>query len=300
MRDALSRAQFFLTITYSGTGLVIAYFTHLLQLGMFFSVILLILSIPIVYLLFGKALVKTRRAISSQKLFASNIAHELRGPMQIMQLNSEFGLEYADSKLSQKKFKQLITALGDDLDELKNMANIIKNLSIMSANEYGSGQLELGRVDLNPLLERLCQAVSKQYADVKEIKIKLNTKNKLPVYVFGNKSALEQAVMNLLKNAVAYTPKGGTIAASALNNQNKVILSIKDNGIGISKEDLPRIFTPFYRVRSDAAKKEKGSGLGLAIVAEIVKQHKAKIAITSIIRKGTEVSIIFPKIAKSI
>ena len=186
----------------------------------------------------------------------------------------------------------MINALRTELVELKNMSNIIKNLSIMSAQEHGPDKIKLAKINLSSLLEDLCKSVAIQLADKKGIKININSN--LPGYVMGNQTALKQMIVNLLNNAVKYSPPGSVIEASVLTEASKVILSVEDKGIGISEQDIPRIFDPFYRSEDKKAREEDGAGLGLAIVNAVVNKHKAKISVKSIVQKGTSVLIHFP------
>lgn len=223
-------------------------YTHFLNPGVFNLILFLSLLTPLVYLFAGRLLARTKRTLKSQGIFVSNVAHELNGSMTAMQLDSEFALQKTDSNyrlgLSKIKSQELIDALKTDLAGLKNMANIIQNLSTIASYEYKPGQLELKQVNLTLLLARLCKEVTRQSADKKHIKIKMN--NKSPVYILGNEAALEQMIMNLLNNAVKYSPEGGKINASVSTDLAEVIMSIKDTGIGISEEDALQMFDPFY------------------------------------------------------
>ncbi|OGF27914.1 hypothetical protein A2303_07715 [Candidatus Falkowbacteria bacterium RIFOXYB2_FULL_47_14] len=162
----------------------------------------------------------------------------------------------------------------------------------MSAQEHGPDNIELTKINLSSLLEDLCRAVSKQSADKKRIKIKINSD--LPGYVMGNQTALEQMISNLLTNAVKYSPAGSVVDASVFTGSDKVILSVEDKGIGIPRQDIPYIFNPFFRSNDKTAREEAGAGLGLAIVMSVVKKHKAKISVKSILQKGTSILIHFP------
>lgn len=299
IRDAIDRLQMVLAISNIAVFLVILFAIHILNLNIFYSVIFLILLTPLMYLFIGKLLARAKRTLNSQRSFVSNVVHELNSPMSFMQLNSELALHATDSnhqsRLSKIKSQELISALKNDLSGLRNMSNIIKNLSIMTSYEYKPGKLELERVNLGLLLERLCGAVSEQLADNKDINIDID--NKLPAYIMGNEAALEQMIINLLHNAVKYSPAGAHVTASIFNTPQGVTMSIKDTGIGISENDMLRMFDPFYRSSNELARKEEGSGLGLAIVNEVVKGHKAKIFVKSALKKGTEVSVNFPAVA---
>jgi signal transduction histidine kinase len=114
--------------------------------------------------------------------------------------------------------------------------------------------------------------------------------------VWGNVAALEQILTNVIKNAIHYTPSGGTVSISVdPDYRGNIVISVADTGMGIPEKDLMHIFEPFYRGDSSRNRESgAGSGLGLAIVSELVKLHKGRIAVESIVGKGTRVEITLP------
>ena len=112
--------------------------------------------------------------------------------------------------------------------------------------------------------------------------------------VYGNVTALEEMILNIIKNALTYTPKGGSVEVSIKHTFDEVLLSVRDTGLGIPANDLPHIFEPFYKASNTIEKKE-GVGLGLAIVREIATMHRAHIDVKSKIDKGTTFYVHFRK-----
>ena len=111
----------------------------------------------------------------------------------------------------------------------------------------------------------------------------------------GDKERLEQVVVNIISNSIKYTPSGGRIFLFADQMDTKTVrIRVVDNGIGIPKEDLPRLFERFYRVDKARSREKGGTGLGLAIAKEMVKAHNGKIFLESEADKGTEVTILLP------
>ena len=111
----------------------------------------------------------------------------------------------------------------------------------------------------------------------------------------GDRERLEQVVVNILSNAVKYTPAGGHIRLSAREiSGERVRIMVEDDGVGIPQEDVPRLFERFYRVDKARSREAGGTGLGLAIAKEIVQQHEGRITLASEYGKGTTVSIILP------
>ncbi|MDE1925309.1 MAG: HAMP domain-containing histidine kinase [Patescibacteria group bacterium] len=230
-----------------------------------------------------------RDTLRYQKLFISNVAHELRTPLSIIKTSSEVALIDGGLPAAVRR------TFGDIASELDRVSEIINNL--LSLNTLTRPErMRFGNVALAPLVNLV---VKRHTALAKERNIKLKVKWDNYQTVWGNATALEQIVANLVKNAIAYTPKGahGVVSILIQPRGDMVLLSVQDSGIGISQEDLSHIFEPFYRADISRVRKVKksGSGLGLTIVNEIVRVHHGKIQIQSIRRKGTTVSVYLPK-----
>ena len=112
--------------------------------------------------------------------------------------------------------------------------------------------------------------------------------------VTADKEKLQQVIINIVSNAIKYTPKGGNVAITAKNSGEFFLISVSDNGIGIPKDDLPRIFERFYRVEKSRTSDAGGTGLGLAIAKEIIDAHGGDIKIDSEIGRGTHVDVFIP------
>lgn len=232
-----------------------------------------------------------------QKLFISNIAHELRTPLSTIKTSSEVAL--IDEKLDpdlKKTFKEII-------EELNRVSEIINNLLSLSTLTRPE-RMHFSSVDIAPLAEAV---VRRHQPLARERKIKMTLRKEPGAVVWGNAIAVEQVMMNLIKNALAYTPKdsGGTIVvtvrpeppAGKTGSTGMVLFAVADSGIGISQEDLSHIFEPFYRadISRNRTVKKGGSGLGLTIVNEMIRSHHGRIHIESQKRKGTTVSVYLPQ-----
>ena len=115
-----------------------------------------------------------------------------------------------------------------------------------------------------------------------------------PFSFFGDRDRIEQVIINIVSNAIKYTPDGGKIDVECGNDGQNALIRVTDNGIGIPREDLPHIFERFYRVDKARSRQSGGTGLGLAIAREITQRHGGDISIESHMPEGTAVSIVLP------
>src|SRR5690606_10225810 len=123
----------------------------------------------------------------------------------------------------------------------------------------------------------------------------LNLPEKSDIWIEGEKDRIQQIVLNLLSNAIAYTPEGGEISINLIEEEKDVKLLISDTGIGIAQKELPRIFERFYRVEKARSRSSGGTGLGLAIVKHLVDSHNGKIEVNSVEGVGTTFIVTLPK-----
>ncbi|WP_353931371.1 ATP-binding protein [Okeanomitos corallinicola TIOX110] len=117
-------------------------------------------------------------------------------------------------------------------------------------------------------------------------------------YIQGNESQIYRMLLNVVGNAIKYTPVGGEVKINLLANNNQGIITIQDTGIGIPAVDVPHIFDRFYRVNSDRSRNTGGSGLGLAIALAIVQTHQGKLEVESLVDQGSKFTVILPLISK--
>jgi signal transduction histidine kinase len=254
------------------------------------SLIAIIASIILTTALFGYALARfalipTRNVLASQKRFIGNIAHELRTPLSIIKTNTEVALFDPTLRADMRD------TLHSTVEELDRISHIIDNLLSISAFVRPE-RIEFGNVDLGGVVDAAIAGIlplahkKKQTVDLRKAEYRT---------VWGNATALGQIVMNLIKNAVNYSLEGGHIAiAIEPDYHGNVLLSVKDNGVGIERKDLFRIFEPFYRVDASRVRLKGASGLGLTIVSELVKLHHGKISIQSAPKRGTTVIVTLP------
>lgn len=219
--------------------------------------------------------------------FVANVSHELRTPLTSIKSYSETLLEGAlEDKETATKFLSVINSEAD------RMTRLVKDL------------LQLSRLDNNQMKWNITKfSLEKLVRDcIQKLEISANEKDQtIECYKIGDvedveadRDRIEQVLINMLSNAMKYTPKGGKISIYVGKMYSSVYVKVKDSGIGIPKEDLPRIFERFYRTDKARSREMGGTGLGLAIAKEIIEAHNGEISVTSDIGKGTEFTIKLP------
>jgi two-component system sensor histidine kinase VicK len=172
------------------------------------------------------------------------------------------------------------------------MTRLVKDLLQLSKLDYD--KTEWNMKSLNVLnITRDCVMKMEMSARQKNQTLTFEVHEEL-CEIKGDKDRVEQVIINIISNAIKYTPENGSIKVKALMNGNNVQIRIADTGIGIPKEDLPRLFERFYRVDKARSRAMGGTGLGLSIAKNIVEAHKGSIRIESEYGKGSEVIMDFP------
>lgn len=250
----------------------------------FFSVALSI-TLIFSYIIAKMTLSPTRAALKSQKRFVSDIAHELRTPLSIIKTNSEVALLDDDMTPKIKKI------FKNNIDELDRVSGIINNLLTFNTLVHPE-KIQFAAVNLGDVID---SSIKKLDDLINTKEIKLTVKKIGPYTVFGNIIALEQITLNIIKNAINYNREGGTVTVKVEPDyRGNIVLSVEDNGMGISQADLIHIFEPFYRAERSRNRQSGSSGLGLTIVSELVKLHSGKISVSSRLKIGTTVTIFLP------
>ena len=173
------------------------------------------------------------------------------------------------------------------------MTRIVKDLLTLSKLDCGKMDLHFRHFSMKKMLESVYNAMALE-AGNNGHELRLETQGKMPE-MNGDRERLEQVVINILSNAVKYTPRGGHIMLRGLRkDENHVMIQVKDDGMGIPKEDIPRLFERFYRVDKARSRAKGGSGLGLAIAKEMVEAHNGTIYLDSTMDEGTTVTIMLP------
>ncbi|MGO0066910.1 cell wall metabolism sensor histidine kinase VicK [Streptococcus suis] len=224
-----------------------------------------------------------------RRLFVSNVSHELRTPLTSVKSYLEALDEGALTESVAPSFVKV------SLDETNRMMRMITDLLSLSRIDNQVGQIDVELINFTAfvtfILNRFDQMKNadsdKVYTIVRDYQIS-------PIWVEIDTDKMTQVLDNILNNAIKYSPDGGTITFSMKTTDSQLIVSVSDEGLGIPKADLPRIFDRFYRVDKARSRAQGGTGLGLAIAKEIVKQHKGFIWAKSEYDHGSTFTIVLP------
>ncbi|MDQ0245874.1 two-component system phosphate regulon sensor histidine kinase PhoR [Bacillus fengqiuensis] len=223
-----------------------------------------------------------------RKDFVANVSHELKTPITSIKGFTETLLEGAGEDAQLRE--QFLTII---LNESHRMQGLIQDLLDLSKIEQQGFTLTIQSVQLQETLEEIFLMLSGKAAD-KEIDLQLQLPDD-PLYIEADPLRLKQIFINLISNGITYTPAGGFIRIWTKEESDRVKISVQDTGIGISKEEIPRIFERFYRVDRARSRNSGGTGLGLAIVKHLVEAHRGKIEVTSQVGEGTIFTVTFFK-----
>ena len=225
--------------------------------------------------------------------FVANVSHELRTPLTTIKGYAETLLDGALKEDQAFQFVQVIQRHTDRLTK------IVEDLLMLSKIETKEFQLKMETIFLPNLIDDVIDFVRKP-AEKKKISFSRHDIIS-SLAVRADRSYLEQILINLLDNAIKYTPEGGRVIVSAVEKDSKEIqFSIEDNGIGIPKEDLSRIFERFYRVDKGRSKELGGTGLGLSIVKHLVQVHGGRVWVESQLGKGSTFYFTLPTRSETI
>ncbi|ASS73918.1 hypothetical protein CIG75_02280 [Tumebacillus algifaecis] len=229
-----------------------------------------------------------RRLERMRSEFVANVSHELRTPITAVKGFSETLLDGAlhDPTLT----RQFLQIIHDESERLKRLVNDLLELSKI---ESGHTVFRFEPIDLVQLVKRTVERYRHE-TEAQGLTLELDVPaERLTVEADADRVA--QVLINLLGNAIAYTPTGGKVRVSVTEREQDVVLKVSDTGIGIPEEDISRLFERFYRVDKARARRSGGTGLGLAIVKHILESHHGHVDVRSEVGKGSEFTITLPK-----
>jgi signal transduction histidine kinase len=249
------------------------------------DVLLLLVTAAMSYALAGYTLRPIQRSVEVQRIFSENASHELRTPLAILRNDAEVLLHNAHPSKEQVR-----TTLLSAIEEIDRMTRMTNDLLVIARSEH-HGITLTDTIDLSELSQHI---LSKLQGLAHERGVTLAFEGTSPVFVKGDRAGLERVVMNLLQNAIQYTPAAGMVTSRVTTHKAHAVIEIRDTGSGIEERDIPHLFERFYKGQGTS-----GTGLGLAIVKEIVEQHKGSIVISSKKGEGTQVVLTFPAYTNS-
>ncbi len=229
------------------------------------------------------------RLDNARKEFVADVSHELRTPIATIKSYAETVIDIERDNPESQSTVQFVKVIENQADR---MTRLVKDLLTLSQLDSTSRAIKKERFDVSQMCDSVVSAFSLE-AKSRRHALTFKKETDMPLYM-GDPDKIEQVLVNLVSNALKYTPDGGRVDVSCGLHKNDVFIRVADNGIGIPKEDLPRIFDRFYRVDKARSRESGGTGLGLAIAKEIVELHGGKIYIDSEKRKGTKVTISLP------
>ncbi|MCG2460667.1 sensor histidine kinase [Flavobacteriaceae bacterium F89] len=228
-----------------------------------------------------------------RKDFLGNVSHELKTPLFTVQ---GYILTLLDGALEDKNVRKKYLQRANK--GVERLIYIVKDLDLITKLEVGELHLEKEDFDIIELVKNVFELLEMK-ADKKNITLTFDMEYSKPIPVLADREKIQQVITNLLVNSIKYGHTNGTTEVSVENLiKNKVIVRITDNGEGIPKQHIPRLFERFYRVDHSRNRAEGGSGLGLAIVKHIIEAHDEKIYIESVAGVGSEFSFTLEKAKK--
>lgn len=229
---------------------------------------------------FNKMAEDLKIADASKKDFVSNAAHELRSPMTSINGFVEGMLDGTIPKEKHRMYLEIVSS------EVKRLTKLVKTMLDLSRIESGRDKITLAKTDINELIRHVVIRLS-QKIELKGIIPEIEISDE-SLFVLADSDKIEQVLQNLIDNAIKFTEKDESIYVSTEQKGDKVLVRIKDEGSGISEEDLKFIWDRFYTVDKARSGNKTGTGLGLSIVKTIIDQHNETITVNSSVNKGTE------------
>ncbi|MRT93894.1 cell wall metabolism sensor histidine kinase WalK [Ancylomarina sp. 16SWW S1-10-2] len=238
----------------------------------------------------GSLIMQLKRQEEYRKEFIGNVSHELKTPIFNIQ---GYILTLLDGGLEDENINRAYLERTEK--SINRMIGIVKDLESISKLEHG--ELKLIQEHFN-IIELINEAVEMQEmrAQKHKIDVQFPQKNAVAKFVEADKKEIFQAMVNLLVNSIKYGKQGGKTQIEVMDMDDKLLIEFRDNGIGIEKDNLPRIFERFYRVDKSRSRNMGGSGLGLAIVKHIIDAHDQSINVSSTYGEGTSFTFTLNKV----
>jgi len=224
-----------------------------------------------------------------RKEFVGNVSHELKTPIFNIQ---GYVLTLLDGGIDDVKINKLYLQRTEK--SIDRMISIVEDLESITKLESGELKINLDNFDLMRLTEEVFE-LAQMLANQRNISLDFTTKTDKPVMVNADKKRIMEVMNNLVGNGIKYGKKHGHVSVGFYDLHETILVEISDNGIGMDKSDLPRIFERFYRVDKSRSREQGGTGLGLSIVKHIIEAHNQTINVKSAVDKGTRFTFTLAK-----
>jgi two-component system phosphate regulon sensor histidine kinase PhoR len=234
------------------------------------------------------------REEQQRKEFVANVSHELKTPLTTISAYSETLLDWGLEGKSVIDIRSDILRIHDDATR---MDNLVQNLLLLSSIDSRGLRPKMMQYDIVSVMKQVVARMQVQ-ANEKSIQLESSVLSIIPP-VYGDASALDRILTNLVSNGIKYTDQHGYVSVSVQLTNEYISLKVKDNGMGVAKDNLQRLFDRFYRVDATGSRKHGGTGLGLSIVKELTEMQGGTISVMSVLGKGTEFFVTVPKAEKT-
>lgn len=243
-------------------------------------------AIGIGFFLAGRALVPIQNSWEKQQQFVSDASHELRTPLAVIQSKTDVLFQSPSATIEEKAMD--ISTISK---ECRRLSKLVSNLLLLARSDSNQIEMDKKTFELDKLLEEIV-APYKEIASYQEKEMILKVERDVPF--MGDRERIHQMMVILLDNAMKYTNEGGHIQIDCTQTSSSIRIQVKDDGIGVKEEDIPKLFDRFYQ-GDKARSTSEGAGLGLSIANWIVEKHYGKISVESKWGDGTCFEVIFPK-----
>ena len=234
------------------------------------------------------------REEKQRKDFVANVSHELKTPLTTISGYSETLLDWGLGGMAQEEVRTYINRIHDDA---VRMDSLVQDLLLLSSIDSRGIRPKMGQYDIVSVMKQVVSRMQVQAIE-KEIQLESSVLSLIPP-VFGDASAIDRILTNLVSNGIKYTDHRGYVSVSIQLTNDYISMKVVDNGMGVAKDNLPRLFHRFYRVDSTGSRKYGGTGLGLSIAKELTEIQGGTISVASVLGKGTEFVVTIPKAEKT-
>lgn len=250
------------------------------------GVIILLISIGASWYLTNKSMIPIVNSWKKQREFVENASHELRTPLTIIQSKIELLLKHPNSKIIDK-----IDDISPALSETRRISKMVSDLLTLARADSNTTEIEKKKVKISSLISTVIEPYI-EFGEVQDKKVVFNAVN--DIELFCDEGRIHQLLVILLENAMKYTEEGGTILLKTYVNDNKYIIQVEDNGMGVKEENREKIFERFFREDKARSRDTGGSGLGLSIAQWIVNKHNGTIKCYANSPRGTIIRVSLP------